>query len=214
MNKDYIDRYLVIDRYLAGDLAESEETEFEERLVWDKALIEEVDLASQLRDGLRVSAAETEADAPATASLPRWAKTFPRLAIAASFAVGALTASLLFNQPAVMVAGNSVPTSVVALDMLRGNAEQEIAIDPDAMIVLMVAAGREHASYSVAISKANDPDVIWAQSGLTPGYTESLAVGINGRLLPSGSYVLSVYTGADDARELISTIPFRAVFPD
>ena len=56
--------------------------------------------------------------------------------------------------------------------------------------------------------------VIWAQSGLTPGYTESLAVGINGGLLRPGNYVLSVYAVVDDADTLIRVIPFRAVLSE
>jgi hypothetical protein len=214
MDRNYIDRYLVIDRYLAGDLVESEATDFEERIVWDKELIEELDLAVKLRDGLRASAEEASLGKITAASPPRRAATFTRMAIAASFAVGALTTSLFFSQQTIMVADNNIPTSVVSLNLLRGNAEQQIAIKPGAMIVLMVAADEGHSGYRVAVSKRDDPEIIWAQSGFTPGYTESLAVGINGGLLRPGNYVLIVYAVVDDADTLIRDIPFRAVLSE
>ena len=214
MDRNYIDRYLVIDRYLAGDLAESEVTNFEERLVWDKELIEEIDLAVTLRDGLRASAKETSPDEITAVSPLRRAAASTRLAIAASFAVGALATSVFFNQPAIMAPDNTAPTSVVPLDLLRGNAEQEIAVTPTAMIVLMVAADGDHASYRVAVRKRDNSDIIWTQDGLMPGFTESLAVGVQGALLPPGSYILSVYGSADDTHTLIRDIPFKTVLSE
>jgi hypothetical protein len=211
MDRNYIDRYLVIDRYLAGDLAESEATDFEERIVWDKELIEELDLAVKLRDGLRASAKETSSGEVSTESPPHRAVAPTRLAIAASFAVGVLGASLFFNQQAIMGTGNNIPTSVVPLDLLRGNAEQEIAINPGATIVLMVAADGGQANYRVAVRKRDSSEIIWVQSGLSPGYTESLAVGIRGDLLPPGNYTLSVYAVVDDPPTLVRDIPFQTV---
>ena len=214
MDRNYIDRYLVIDRYLAGDLAESEVTDFEERLVWDKELIEELDLAATLRDGLRASAEQTPAGATPTLSPMRRAMASTRLAIAASFAVGALATSVFFNQPAIMVSDNNASTSVVPLDLLRGSAEQEIAVSPAAMIVLMVAADGDRASYRVSVRQRESSDIIWVQDGLKPGYTESLAVGVQGALLPPGSYILSVYSSDDDSHVLLRDIPFKTVLPD
>ena len=58
MDRKYIDMHLVIDRYLQESLAEGEKADFEERLVWDQELIDELDLAERLREGLRMSVAD------------------------------------------------------------------------------------------------------------------------------------------------------------
>lgn len=53
MDRKYIDTHLLTDRYLLGTLAEGELAEFEERLVWDQELMDEVELAEKLRYATR-----------------------------------------------------------------------------------------------------------------------------------------------------------------
>ena len=60
MDSNYIEQHLLIDRYLQGTLKEGENDAFEERMVWDKDLVDEVDLARQLREGLRAAATAPE----------------------------------------------------------------------------------------------------------------------------------------------------------
>lgn len=211
MNKQYIDRYLVIDRYLAGDLAENEVVNFEERLVWDQELIEELDLAESLRDGLRATRDETSSKHTATVASSRSVAMSSRLAIAASFAVGMLMTSVFFNQTTSIVSDSNIPTAVIPLDLLRGSNEQEIVVSPDGMMVLMVAAKGGGASYRVVISNRDGAEIIWAQNGLTPGYTDSLAIGLHSALLLPGNYILSVYDSADDTASPIREIPFQTV---
>ena len=62
--------------------------------------------------------------------------------------------------------------------------------------------------------KRDDSDIIWTQDGLIPGYTESLAVGVQGTLLPPGSYILSVYGAAEGSSTLIREIPFKTVLSE
>ncbi len=56
MDRNYMNLHLVVDRYLQGTLQDDEKTEFEERLLWDEELMDELDLAERLREGLRASA--------------------------------------------------------------------------------------------------------------------------------------------------------------
>ena len=60
METDYIKMHMVIERYVQGKLSDDEVVAFEERLVWDKALQEEVDLAEAMRDWLRESAKDSK----------------------------------------------------------------------------------------------------------------------------------------------------------
>ena len=58
MDKKYIERHGMVDRYLQGTLPESEVAGFEERLTWDQELLDEVELAERLRAGLRGATGE------------------------------------------------------------------------------------------------------------------------------------------------------------
>ena len=92
MDTNYIDMHLLTDRYLQGTLADGEKAEFEERLVWDQELIDELDLAERLRDGLRESMANDRYTvSPGTAGMV--GRLFdllavPQYAAVASFVLG------------------------------------------------------------------------------------------------------------------------------
>ena len=214
MDRKYIDSYLVVDRYLAGDLTETETADFEDRLVWDKELVEEIDLVEKLRDGLRASAEATQQSAPQQSVAVSTGFGAGRLALAASFAAGALATSLFFNQTATMVADSGVPTQVVALELLRSNTVQQVVVTPGEMTVLMVSVDDERSSYDVELSERGDSEVIWSQSGLTPGYTASLAIGMDSALLPPGNYMLSVYAQVEGEQTLIQEVPFEAILAE
>ena len=199
------------DRYVAGDLTKSESDDFEDRLVWDKELVEEVDIAARLREGLRAMA-EDPGEANVPDPVPR-AGFFAsgRLALAASFAAGALATSLIFNQMATTIPDGKVPTQVVALELLRGNTGQEIAVGSDGMTVLMVSTDGSQTSYDVELMDAAGTNPIWKQSGLVPGYTTSLAVGIDNRLIQPGQYALRIFADVDGERRRVREIPFHTV---
>lgn len=211
MDRNYIDRYLVVDRYVAGDLTQSESDEFEDRLVWDKELVEEVDIASQLREGLQAVAADTEEPQPVNRAPTTGFLGAGRLALAASFVAGALGTSLVINQMAVTVPDGNMPTQVVALELLRSTTGQEIAVGSGGMTVLMVSVDGSSSSYDVELVSADVADPIWTQSGLVPGYTMSLAVGINNQQIRPGRYSLRVYAEIEGDRTLIQEIPFTSV---
>ena len=210
MDRGYIDRYLVVDRYVAGDLSERELGDFEERLVWDRDLVDEVDLAEKLRRGLEV-AGRKEAPAPRRAGA--WLYRL-HLAAAASFVLGIMSASLFFGGPGPLDGGGSPGTSVVELDVVRGGAEQQIVVPPDTFVVLMVAVEAGYPSYSAAIRKKGTPEATWSREGLMRGYAKSLAIGVPASSLPSGHYVLSVVGVSHQSDTIIREIAFEAVASD
>ena len=208
MDRNYIDRYLVVDRFLSGDLTDSEVADFEERLVWDRELIDEVDLAASLREGMRASADAAASAAPAPQ--PGRPPVFGRMAIAASFAAGILATSLFFNQALIPVSTDLASTQVVPLELLRSTDMQQIAVDPNGVTVLMVAVGDVSGEFAVELFSEGDSRAIWSQSGLTVGYLASLAVGVPGELLQPDNYVLRVYADA----AMVQEIPFKTVFKE
>ena len=102
MDENHIKRHLVVDRYLQGTLSKGEAAEFEERLVWDRELIDELDLAERLRAGLREAiGGKGYAAAAGRVSIGDWLSTLfsvPQYAAAASFVLAAtLTAGVLLS---------------------------------------------------------------------------------------------------------------------
>jgi len=203
MDRTYIDRYLVVDRYVAGDLSDRELDEFEERLVWDEELIDEVDVAEQLRHAMNESA--DLAGSPARVQ-QRWSPRQP-LAAAASLAVGVLVSTLYFTQVPMYQAGSPV---VVQLDLVRGSAQQ-IEVAPDALVVLMVAGDSPTERYRAVIRKEAESGAVWQQDDLALGSMELVAVGVPGSDLQPGRYVLALFPSGDDSGVPIREIPFEMV---
>jgi len=207
MDREYIDMHLVIDRYLQGTLAEGEKAEFEERLVWDQELIDELDLAERLRDGLR----ESVADDKYTTSYGNFGIvarlsglwSVPQYAAAASFLLAVtLTAGVLLNP--FMTDGGSqgnqaTPTEIVPLLVVRSATAQTIVVNENAWTVLLVDVTGNYDSYRVTVRKDEfGGEPFWMQDALTPTYPDALAIGMPGNVLVAGRYVLSL-EGARDA---------------
>jgi len=222
MDRNYIDQHLLVDRYLQGRLEASEQEAFEERLVWDTTLVDEVQLAEHLRDGLRgVSATQvTDIDSPGFDLVAMVSGLFaiPQFAAAASFLLAvALTTGVLMS-PFVDLGDRSESpasqTDIVPLFATRSDDVMEIAVDPNAWTVLLVDVMGDYLAYRITIRKAGpDAEPIWMQDGLVPTYPESLAVGMPGSALATGRYVLTMEGAAETgtgetAYERVQDIPF------
>lgn len=221
MDRNYIDRHLVVDRYLQGKLDDGELAEFEERLAWDEGLLEEVELATKLREGLRAQYADSEytaTDDARGARLLRWFAQ-PQYAAAASFLVGVTLATLLMigdSGPVATVPTAGMRTDVVSLDVLRGTGAPTISVDRDAWTVLLIEAPDTNASYRVTISTARPSGKeVSVQAGLAPSFGGAIALGVPGGVLPPDAYVLTLErrSGAEgaDTYDLVQQIPFEVV---
>jgi hypothetical protein len=222
MDRNYIEQHLLVDRYVQGRLEASEQDAFEERLVWDQSLIEDVQLAEHLRDGLKeVSATQADvADAPGFDLVAAVAGLFavPQFAAAASFLLAVTLTIGVLTSPFVDLGSQSgtpaLQTEVVPLFTTRSEDALEIAVDPDTWTVLLVDVIGDYATYRVTVRK-DDPgaEPIWMQDGLLPTYPESLAVGMPGSALAAGRYVLTVEgavtsNAGDNLYERVQDIPF------
>jgi len=222
MNKKYMEMHLAVDRYLRGGLSGSEVAEFEERLTWDQELLDELEIAERLRDGLREEAAEPrEAVSSLRTRIAEWLSNLyyvPQTAAALSFALAvALTAGFLLGP----LGAGRIPdgfqatrTEIVPLVAVRGAAAQSVEFDASSQLVLLVDVTGSHDAYRVSV-RADRPgaSAIWMQDDMRPTHLESLAVGMPGHLLGAGPYVLSVEgvsTSGDGGKvyEYIQDIPF------
>ena len=201
MDMNYIEQHLLVDRYIQGKLEESEQDAFEERLVWDQSLVEDVQLAEHLRDGLKgVSAAQADvADSPGFDLVATVAGLFavPQFAAAASFLLAVTLTIGVLTSPFVNLGGQSgtpaLQTDIVPLFTTRSENAVEIAIDPGTWTVLLVDVMGDYPAYRVTV-RQDEPgaEPVWMQDGLLPTYPESLAVGMPGSALATGRYVLTI----------------------
>jgi hypothetical protein len=201
MDEKYIALHLVVDRYLQGTLSGGEVAAFEERLTWDHALIDELDLAERLRNGLREATGEDSYTvAAARAGIGDWLSNLfsvPQYAAAASFALAVtLTAGVLLNP---LGAGRDTGgfqatlTEIVPLVSVRGAIVSPVVFSAGARLVLLVDVTGSHASYRVAIRADKlGASPFWTQDAMLPTYLDSLAVSMPGSLLEAGPYVLTV----------------------
>jgi hypothetical protein len=201
MDERYIELHLVVDRYLRGTLSGGEVAEFEERLTWNQELIDELDLADRLRDGLREATGEGSYTAAADRdSIGSWLFNLfsaPQYAAAASFVLAVtLTAGVLLSP---LGAGRgtggfqSTPIEIVPLVVVRGATASPVVFTAGTQLVLLVDVTGSHASYRVTIrADQSGATPFWAQEQMLPTYLESLAVSMPGALLEAGPYVLTV----------------------
>jgi hypothetical protein len=217
MDTKYIEMHLVVDRYLQGALSGNEIAKFEERLTWDQELIDELDLAERLRDGLR----EVTEEGSHTVAVDRvgigdWLSSLffvPQYAAAASFALAvALTSGVLMNP---FGAGpgtggfHANPTEVVPLVVVRSATASPVVFTAGAQLVLLVDMTGSHASYRVTI-RADRPGAspFWVQDDMRLTHLESLAISMPGDLLEAGRYVLTVegVSVSDDGEKIYEHI--------
>ncbi len=215
MEIDYIKTHMVIERYVQGKLSADEETEFEERLVWDQALQEEVDLAETLRSWMQASAKKADHPISERGGSSGWTPRLllqPGYAAAASFVLGILiTFSALQNIDTEVEFGidQSAPSLIVPLIVTRSTAgdRQEIPVRAGAVTLLLVDVPDPSQQFNVVVRDSANA-VVWRQDGLYAGYLEAVAVGIPGGAVPPGDYALSITsTSADFSQE----IAFRTV---
>lgn len=230
MDRQYIDMHLVTDRYLQDMLSESEKAEFEERLTWDQELIDEVDLAVRLREGLRQAAAEEshvakESGRGLLAIL--WSE--PRYAAAASFMLAVALSALLFTGPFPsprLPGGTATSTQLVPLAAVRGPEAQQVKMHASSPTILLIDVSNNYSAYRVTITRAGESnEVVWMQDDLQPTYLQMLAIAIPAGFLQSGNYRVGVEglkdrvavvgimdTGSEvETYEPVAVIPFEAV---
>ncbi len=225
MDRNYIDRHLLVDRYLAGDIPDEELADFEERLVWDEELIDELDLAERLREGMLAAAGEGRYAAQTESGLvPRLRLVFSntRYAVAASFIAG-IASSLFVLGPAYFSPlpedthysasysqlSEDTRYSVHELQVFRGADGPVIATNLDGISILRFEAGQSFENYAVTIQAAEGSEPLWQKGRLEPDGDGMLVVGVPGGLLPTGSYLLTVFGESDGQLVLDRHIPFE-----
>ncbi len=218
--------HLIVDRYMRETLAEDEKAKFEERLLWDEELVDELDLAERLHEGLQASVKHDDVTTSRAGVLDLLSSVLfvPQYAAAASFLVAMVLTASMFMSPLMSSGerggGMLATTELVPLLVLRGIDAPTVHVSEDAWTVLLVDVFGSYESYRVTVRKdMADTAPFWEQAKLLPTYPDSLAVGMPGTSLAPGRYILSV-EGARDTQadetiyEHLQDIRFVTAFAD
>lgn len=207
MYKSYFDMHLLVDRFLSDELDDVEKSRFEERICWDKELLDEVHLAERLREGMKASAVTTSARAdderPGIFDFITDLFAVPQYAAAASFVLAAvLTAGILMNslggdQTSLDYDGWGTDTVLETVSYqlfsVRGAGEQQLELDADTWTVFEVDAVPSCTRYRTTLRSAEDSGESWRrQLSLKPNFQQVLAIGLPTHDLEVGRYVLEV----------------------
>ncbi len=232
MEKDYLEKNLLVERYLRGELSAEEQTAFEEALLSSADLVDQLESAEMLQQGLRDVA--TLERAHSAASTTSWFATLfnsPRYAMAASFVLLVslgMTGTLLYQrdqQPGLEAPVTS--TQIVPLVTVRsapGNQPVNTlrVAEGNEQTVLMLDPGFEQYTHYRAtiyrLEAGNEPARLVQVDGLQPGYEEMLALSLSPRGWTPGDYEVAIEGWRDEwpaghAFDLIDTVPLRVLPP-
>jgi len=198
MDRQYIRDNEVIERYLSGALTADEEQAFEEAYLGDPELLDQVQAAERLREGIKQldSAGRLERMRPPA----RWRQWLgsPQYAAAASvlLAVSLGFSAMLYRENSTLRQDGLVQvfatTQLVPLEAVRGgNAETLAAPAPDVVTVLQLNAGLDaYDTYRGTFTRVGArPETVWQRADLIARPDGTVLIGpIAARALPPGNY--------------------------
>ena len=226
MDREYIIENQVIERYLQDHLSDDEQAAFEAAYVSSPELLDDLEAASRLQQGLR-DLAILEGAKPSPRQRSRWPAVFrmPQYAMAASVALlvsVALIGTLLQQQNRPADPFNTHIQPLVETRSTPGNGAVNVIQRSDrrSHFVLMVDPGfTPYADYRTTVLRqvgGGDGSPVWQAEGLTPGYEDMLALGLPASLLAPGDYEVLVEGRRDTAQagqdyDEISRVSFTVV---
>jgi hypothetical protein len=198
MDRQYIRDQQVIERYLSGTLTADEEQAFEEVYLGDSELLNQLEAAERLRDGIKGIGAEG-----LERSRPRWQQTFgsPRYAMAASvlLAVSLGFSTMLYRENQTLRSSggsaSSPVTRLVAIETVRGGNVTPIpASAQDEWTVLQFDVRLfAYDTYRGVLARRDGDrtETIWSRADLQAQPDGTVLIG-PGRALQPGSYEVQI----------------------
>jgi len=224
---------LLIERYLQGKLSAEDAADFEERFLSSDELLDELEAAERLQQGL--NDLDTLEKARGT-SRGRFAGRLvagvnsmfqsPRYAMAASFLllVSLGFSGFLVQQNARLgenVAGQAVPVEILPLVSVRGAMSGEAVNtlrlgDAQQQFILMLDPGFEsYASIRATVFRLDPkraPVQVWQVDNMQPGYEDMLALSLPGSILESGDYEIRLEGWQDQWPAGHAFDPIRTIY--
>lgn len=211
MDKKYIIENLLIERYLEDTLSSEEREAFEEQFLSSAELLDELEAAERLGQGLHDVTALENAHVAEKASKAVSLLQSPYYAVAASFllliSLG-VSSSLLQKNATLseMDSGWAVPSEIIPLVSVRGVAGSELNTlslgDAPKRFVMMLDPGFEPYSHYRAtvyrLDPAEEPAVLWQVDRMLPGYEDMLALGMPSSVLSPGDFEIQLEGWQDE----------------
>jgi hypothetical protein len=218
MDEKYINGTMLVERYLEGKLTAEQTAAFEEQFLSSDELLDELETAERLGQGLHdVRALEnahaTENPTSDVVSSSSVAALFrsPRYAMAASFMllVSLGVSSILLQKNAHLSefgSNRAIPTDIIPLISVRGVAGSELNTLPlgntPKQFVLMIDPGFESYSHYRAtvyrLDPVKKPAMLWQVDEMMPGYEDRLALSLPSSVLSPGDYEIQLEGWLDD----------------
>ncbi len=198
MDRQYIRDNDVIERYLSGVLTPDEEQAFEEVYLGNPEILDQIEAAQRLRDGIKGLAAAGRLERLRSQAPWRRMLASPRYATAASMllAVSLTFSTVLYRENRNLREEGVSPTSMIArlvpLESVRGGNVIAIpAPEQDELILLQLDAGIvAYDTYRGVLTRRDGDrsETIWSRADLLQQPDETILIGISGRELQPGDY--------------------------
>lgn len=234
MEHPRIDDEAILDRYVAGRLSDADEVSFEEHLFECATCLERVQVADELRRGLRVVAAEDAARATVAVGLLAWWRgqgTARKMGLGAlALVLALLPAALLWQQAelrglrarsALVATGDALtrPLSalqVVSLGVVRGAEDAEatttVRVDPaqEGVMLSLELPPSSADRYRVTILD-DDGAERWLGDDLVPNLYDTLVIVLPSSFLAPGRYRMTIEAQAPDGVRPVGDLFVRLV---
>jgi hypothetical protein len=228
MDRQYIRDNDVVERYLQGRLTPPEEQAFEEAYLSDSALLEELELATRLREGVRDAGAARPPVAPRQRS--RWLAVAgsPGYGLAASLvaAVGLAAAGALYVENGSLKSGGSPSVAASAMRVLplisvRGSSAANVIPVPraDEWTALLLDTGfSDYDRYRAVLLRRSDGVELVRVDDLLSTYEGFVALGLPASAVVPGEYEIRLEGGrrdwpAERAFDELSITPLTVALP-
>ena len=212
MDEKYIKEEMLVERYLEGKLTAEQVASFEEQFLSSDELLNELEAAERLGQGLHdVSALENAHVTKKPASNVVSLFQSPRYAMAASFMllVSLGVSSVLLQKNAHLSefdSNQAVPTEIIPLVSVRGVAGSDLNTlplgDAPKQFVMMIDPGFEsYSHYRTTVYRLDPvkkPAMLWQVDEMLPGYEDMLALSLPSSVLSPGDYEIQLEGWLDD----------------
>ncbi len=212
MDETHTKEDMLVERYLEGKLTAEQAASFEEQFLSSDELLNELEAAERLGQGLHdMSALENAHVTKKPTSNVVSLFQSPRYAMAASFMllVSMGISSVLLQKNAHLSefdSNRAIPTEIIPLVSVRGAAGNELNTlplgDAPKQFVLMLDPGFETYSHYRAtvyqLDAAKEPAMLWQVDEMLPGYEDMLALSVPSSVLNPGDYEIQLEGWLDE----------------
>ena len=232
MDEEQMKNSQLIEQYLQGGLSPEEQAAFEEEFLSSQQLLDELEAAEKLQQGLQDLAALDQARPPE--KQPPWIMSMfhsPQYAMAASFLlVVSLGVSGVLLQGDGRTSGpdlmnSAMHTQIIPLISVRGTSNDQpintlqIGGDKQYFVLMLDPGFSAHSHYRTSVYRMGPENAstrIWQVDEMSPGYEDMLALNLPSSILEPGTFEVRIEGWRDEWPtnqdwEMVDTLTFNCI---